>query len=139
MTSHDWFENLTGFRESSYQATKANFELLDRRLRSKGNGREFDIGHFETPSLAELRVRGHDAANELASPIAVENQVGDVRRLHADPASDLSLFQVASQFNCLEMIGPDVTPERGVTRYATDHTQGPACAVAAGAATIYRN
>jgi hypothetical protein len=49
------------------------------------------------------------------------------------------LFQVASQFNLLEMTGPDVTPEHGVTRYAFDRTQGPACAIAAGAATIYRN
>ena len=37
------------------------------------------------------------------------------------------------------MVGPDVTPEDGVTRYQHDHTQGPACAIAAGAATIWRN
>src|SRR5271168_4637451 len=37
------------------------------------------------------------------------------------------------------MTGPSVTPEDGVTRYQHDHTQGPACAIAAGAATIYRN
>lgn len=37
------------------------------------------------------------------------------------------------------MVGPDVSPEDGVTRYAQDRTQGPACAIAAGAATIYRN
>jgi hypothetical protein len=37
------------------------------------------------------------------------------------------------------MIGPSVTPEDGVARYALDPTQGPACAIAAGAATIYRN
>jgi hypothetical protein len=50
-----------------------------------------------------------------------------------------ALFQVASQFNALEMTGPTVTPEDGVTRYEHDPTQGPACAIAAGAATIYRN
>jgi hypothetical protein len=49
------------------------------------------------------------------------------------------LFQVASQFNLLEMVSPEITPEHGVTRYQDDHTQGPACAIAAGAATIYRN
>ena len=32
-----------------------------------------------------------------------------------------------------------MTPEDGVTRYKDDPTQGPACAIAAGAATIYRN
>ena len=37
------------------------------------------------------------------------------------------------------MVGPGVTPEDGVTRYQYDPTQGPACAIAAGAATIYRN
>ena len=55
------------------------------------------------------------------------------------PAYAGALFQVASQFNALEMTGPDVTPEDGVTRYAHDHTQGPACALAAAPATIYRN
>ena len=46
---------------------------------------------------------------------------------------------VASQFNLLEMTSPAVSPEDGVTRYAHDPTQGPACAIAAGAATIFRN
>jgi hypothetical protein len=59
--------------------------------------------------------------------------------MHADPELAGALFQVASQFNLLEMTGPSVTPEDGVTGYASDHTQRPACAVAAGAATIYRN
>ena len=59
--------------------------------------------------------------------------------MHRDPAHSNALFQVASQFNLLEMTGPNVTPEEGVTRYAHDHTQGPACAIAAGAATLYRN
>jgi len=69
----------------------------------------------------------------------VPNVSADVRALHVDPANRGALFQVASQFNLLEMVGPDVTPEHGVSRYAGDHTQGPACAVSAGAATIYRN
>jgi hypothetical protein len=37
------------------------------------------------------------------------------------------------------MVSPSVIPEKGVTRYQDDHTQGPACAIAAGAATLYRN
>lgn len=55
------------------------------------------------------------------------------------PENAGALFQVASQFNLLEMTSPTVTPEHGVTRYQCDRTQGPACAIAAGAATIYRN
>ena len=51
--------------------------------------------------------------------------MGDVPQLHELPANVGALFQVASQFNALEMTGPSLTPEDGVTRYETDHTQGP--------------
>ncbi len=59
--------------------------------------------------------------------------------MHSDPELEGALFQAASQFNVLEMAGPSVTPEDGVRGYVDDHTQGPACALAAGAAAIYRN
>jgi len=37
------------------------------------------------------------------------------------------------------MVAPHVTPESRVTRLTKDDpTQGPGCAIAAGAATIYR-
>jgi hypothetical protein len=68
--------------------------------------------------------------------LMISSMVGDVRRMHDDPNNHNALFQVASQFNLLEMTGPDVTPENGVTRYVHDRTQGPACALAAGAATV---
>eukprot|EP01045_Picozoa_sp_COSAG04_P042458 COSAG04_NODE_13423_length_606_cov_210.532544_1_plen_48_part_10 len=48
------------------------------------------------------------------------------------------MFQVASQFNCLEMVSPGDQPEAGITRYALDHTQGPVCAMACPAGTVYR-
>lgn len=64
---------------------------------------------------------------------------GDVRELHKDPANAGALFQVASQFNLLEMTAPERTPELGVGIYEYDPTQGPACAISAGAGTIYRN
>ena len=59
--------------------------------------------------------------------------------MHQSPENAGALFQVASQFNLLEMVSPAVTPEQAVTRYQHDLTQGPACAIAADAATIYRN
>jgi len=67
------------------------------------------------------------------------NVVGDVRHLHRDPRSAGAVFQVASQFNCLEMVGPEVRPENGITNYAKDKTQGPACALSCPAATVFRN
>lgn len=37
------------------------------------------------------------------------------------------------------MVSPGDRPEDGITRYALDHTQGPACAMACPAATVFRN
>lgn len=135
----DWFEELTGFREGDYHLTRSRLEISRGQLRSKVNGRTFATGELETPTLAELRQRGQEARRELAGTLQVSCVSGDARTLHHDPASEHALFQVASQFNLLEMVGPGVTPEDGVAGYAHDPTQGPACAIAAGAATIYRN
>jgi hypothetical protein len=89
-------------------------------------------------SLESLRQRVK-AAGELPGRLRVRVVTGDVRQMHRLPRNAGALFQVASQFNLLEMISPDVTPEQGITRYQHDRTQGPACAIAAGAATMYRN
>jgi hypothetical protein len=132
----DWFERLTGFRERPWEETRARLEVLGDRLHSRVNGRSYGIGGLELASVAELRVRALGAPK---GSLRLSTLTGDVRAMHADPANQGALFQVASQFNLLEMIGPEVTPEDGVSRYAGDHTQGPACAVAAGAATIWRN
>jgi hypothetical protein len=137
--TRSWFEDLMGFPEHSYEETRANLEVVGNTLRSRVNNRWYAIGELETPSLAELRRRAADVLAPLAGSLRVSTVVGDVGRLHREPASRDALFQVASQFNLLEMVGPDVTPEDGVTRYVDDRTQGPACALAAGPATIYRN
>lgn len=133
----DWFERLTGFPETSYEATRAQLEVSDGRLRSRANGRSYGIGWLELISLDALRAQTRDVA--VPGRLTLEIAQGDVRRMHADPRNAGALFQVASQFNLLEMIGPEVTPEAGVGRYEADPTQGPACAVAAGAGTIWRN
>lgn len=134
----DWFEKLTGFRELDYATTRAKLEVAGTQLRSLVNGAIYEIGKFELSSLQALR----EKVQATASPegrLKVRIATGDVRAMHREPDNAGALFQVASQFNMLEMVGPSVTPEQGVTRYQNDHTQGPACAIAAGAATIYRN
>jgi hypothetical protein len=93
---------------------------------------------LETPSLAELRERVHASGHKVGK-ITVREVVANVQHLHTNVSNAGSLFQVASQFNLLEMVSPSVTPEHGVGIYENDRTQGPACAVAAGAGTIYRN
>jgi len=134
----DWFERLTGFREAGYDETRSRLEIDGSRLRSRVNGRSYGIGHLELVSLQTLRERVR-ASGRPPGRTRVQVVTGDVRRLHQSREYAGALFQVASQFNLLEMVSEHVTPEHGVTRYAGDATQGPACAIAAGAATIYRN
>jgi len=135
----DWFHALTGFRERSWVETRAQLEVTGAVLRSRANGRAFGIGTLETPSLGDLRERALAVADRLEGRAHVSRVAADVGALHCDAASRHALFQVASQFNLLEMVNPDVTPEDGITRYQHDPTQGPACAIAAGAATMFRN
>jgi len=136
--SGDWFARLTGFAEGTGDENRRRLELDGPVLRSRVNGQAWAIGRFEMVSLDTLRGRLAPEARARGRT-TVRIVQGDVRTLHAQPAYAGAVFQVASQFNCLEMVGPGVTPEQGVTRYASDPTQGPACAMAAGAATIYRN
>jgi hypothetical protein len=134
----DWFEKLTGFRETNYNDTRAKLKIEGDRLQSLINGKSYGIGALELASLKILRERVKSAGGPDGR-LKVSVVTGDVRQMHLAPENTGALFQVASQFNLLEMVSPTVTPERGVTGYENDHTQGPACAIAAGAATIYRN
>ena len=133
----DWFENITGFKETRYEETQRRLVFREGHLVST-DGTAWSIGSLEVPSLADLRARA-GSSTPGRGPIRVRCVAADVRALHAQAENRDALFQVASQFNLLEMVGPEVTPEHGVTRYQNDRTQGPACAIAAGAATIYRN
>ena len=134
----DWFETLTGFRETNYDDTRAKLKVEGSRLQSLVNGKSYGIGELELVPLQTLRERVKSAGG-LPGRLKVSVVTGDVRQMHRSPENAGALFQVASQFNLLEMVSPTVTPEHGVTRYQHDRTQGPACAIAAGAATIYRN
>jgi hypothetical protein len=133
-----WFETLTGFHEQSPERVRNNISVNGEVMKSYVNGKEFVYGTLETPSLAELRNRVHSSEIH-AEELSVREVIANVQHLHASESNAGSLFQVASQFNLLEMVSPDVTPEHGVGGYEYDLTQGPACAIAAGAGTIYRS
>ncbi|MGV1004879.1 MAG: hypothetical protein ACOYEV_08960 [Candidatus Nanopelagicales bacterium] len=133
----NWFERLMGFTESDgYAATQSKLRVEGEELVSTVNGQRYGIGSLTLPTLGELRARVNPARGQRSSLGVL---VGDARALHSDPEFEGALFQVASQFNLLEMVSEKYTPEDGVARYAGDPTQGPACAIAAGAGTIYRN
>ena len=122
--------------------------------------RQFHIGKFETPSVQALRnvlsalsspsndtndscdatnATNSDRIKNDARGLSFEHIVGDVGKLHRHSDNNGAVVQVASQFNCLEMISPRHTPNDGITIYANDQTQGPICALACPAGTLYRN
>ncbi len=149
-----WFNTLFGFDEigvtegnwshESYLANQSQFTVVsdaasstNKILKSNVNGREFAIGTFSTPTLASLRSDALASITERHAPSIRHEAITDVFRMHGQ--NERAVFQAASQFNCLEFPSPETTPERGVTGYAYDETQGPACALACAAGTIYRN
>lgn len=107
-----------------------------------GGGR-YAAGRFEVLSLSELGARARLARERSGQPQA---------RLRvcicdgASPATDIgalqafapprTLFQVASQFNCLEAPGSFITE---VADYLHDPTQGPRASVSAFPGTLLRH
>ena len=132
-----WFEQLTGFKEKSAEQVRQNLKIEGDSFISEINGQKFTFGQLQIATLKELttEIQGEN----LEGKIRVSEIVADVQTLHQNLDNSNALFQASSQFNLLEMIGPHIMPENGITRYEEDYTQGPACAIACGAGTIFRN
>ena len=133
-----YFEKLTGFTEENHQQVQQNIIINDGIMTSLVNGKSYGCGNLEVPSLAELRERSKVLYSDNTQ-LQLTEVIGDVQDFYNDEANAGAMFQVASQFNLLEMLGPNRTPEEGVDIYEYDATQGPASAIACAAATIYRN
>lgn len=106
-------------------------------------GRSFQAGRFETPTLGALRRRAAEARARSGAPEAsLRFWVLD----GASPATDIgalqgsappgALFQVASQFNCLEAPGACMVD---VADYFHDPTQGPRASISAFPGTLLRH
>lgn len=131
-----WFEELFGFAEQNPAQVRANFRLDGAYLESLVNGKRYAWGRLECPSLADLRARAQVCSSP--GPLKLSELVANVQELHIEEEAN-GLFQVASQFNLLEMAKPSLQPEDGIGIYEYDRTQGPAAAISCGAGTVYRN
>ena len=128
----DWFEKTFGFKEN-LDNIKDNIKIDGNKLFTNTSARKFIYGTLEIPSVKELR----DRLPQEKGSINISQIMGNVATVHEQEPS--AMFQVASQFNLLEMISPEITREQGITRYIYDRTQGPACAMACPYGTLYRN
>ena len=139
----DWFSSVFGFSETwSYKKNQRHFKMEgDVLVCPTAQWPRQHVGPWETPSVAELRERVSNLDSPPPGGLRFENlaTLAGVQHLIADPSNEGAIFQVASQFNALEMMGPHATPSDGVAIYARDPTQGPKCAIACPAATVFRN
>lgn len=141
----DWFYDLTGFEEkdlllrADYDKVFENLSFNPYRhtITSRVTGREMYYGILETPTLVELVDRCDGILPR--GDFRIDTIMGDAQGLHKDRSNAGATFQVASQFNLLEMTDSYVKPSGGIKCYQDDNTQGPACAIACGAGTLYRN
>jgi hypothetical protein len=147
-----WFKNIFGFDEDTgnFNANKAKFKMTGNTLVCDTAPDKFknqNVGLFECLSLSELHEKITNTTKAVASSLA---NIGTltfehiavpegVQALHIIKGNNGAVFQVASQFNCLEMANRSITPSAGITIYIDDPTQGPACAMACPAGTVYRN
>jgi hypothetical protein len=103
-------------------------------------GRTFSGGRFALRTLDALKeaVATRSVLESVAVKLSViegDDPVTDIGALQA-MAHESTLFQVASQFNCLESPGPYLVK---VGAYLSDPTQGPRASVSAFPATLVRH
>ena len=138
----DWFYDVFGFTEQGMGSIQRNItkDGMFLTCHAKGDTR-VQCGRLEVPTLQKLREDAKEFLhkNPAKTKTTLREVVGNVQHFHTDPQNKNAIFQVASQCNLLEMVGPSVTPEEGITGYYYDRTQGPACAIACAAGTLERN
>lgn len=103
----------------------------------------YNAGRFEVPRICELRSRALTARERAGRPscratlwiLDGASPITDIGALQGSAAPG-SLFQVASQFNCLESPGRFVAD---VAHYFHDPTQGPRASISAFPGTLLRH
>ena len=126
--------------EAAVQASPAETISFDGRARATihAHGRTWAAGRFEIPMIWSLKARAAEAPNDGPRRLFAlfgdrpETDIGALQAF-APPGT---VFQVASQFNCLESPGPYVTP---VANYLHDPTQGPRASISAFPGTLVRH
>lgn len=152
----DWFKSLFGFEENATQFDN-NIDLIQKntgefllKLKKDPKKKIYNCGKFYTKTVAEIREQALQALQiynttdptywNFPHKLQVKNLANiNILEYHGYIFNQDALFQVASQINCLEFINENMKPEDGITDYCNDLTQGPACALAAPAGTLYRN
>ena len=131
----NWFDAIFGFIEQDYSKTKN--EMLKLYLAGKNKYiNEVEIGDFMLLDLEQLYTL---CTNKYGGTVKFKHIVANIKEIHKSSNNDNATIQVASQFNCLEMIDYNKSPEHGITCYENDKTQGPICVMCTPTGLAYRN
>jgi hypothetical protein len=102
----------------------------------KADDHRYGAGRFAVRSIRQLRAEAHahgvTGHKARLSVLVGQDPMTDIGALQATAAPS-TLFQVASQFNCLEAPGPGIVP---VADYFGDSTQGPRASISAFPGTL---
>lgn len=137
-----WFTHIFGISEKEYQDSPEKIKIKNSYLHTPAHN--YQLGNFNNIPLYLLRKIASQylkSKEEIlrATPEIVHiccQKYGSESLISIMNRNPKSLFQVASKFNCLEFTQP---PEKGITDYIFDETQGPQCALATAPSTFYRN
>lgn len=142
LNNDNWFQETFGYIEGQEDVS---FESNNEVKITKPDNSFKKIGHGELLllSLEELRdtVKSivKDINRERFKMLKIENVANfDVLKESSKKEYENCVMMAASQFNILEMPNSNIKPEDGITRYISDKTQGPACALAGLGGLLYR-
>lgn len=140
--SREEIDRLLGAIEDHVQASRSGCFTFapDGTATLHAKDRAYHAGRFEVPTLAMLRERARalprtQPGHVRLSILRGQHPLTDIGTLQATAPAG-TLFQVASQFNCLEAPGRRIVPVR---HYLHDSTQGPRASVSAFPGTFLRH
>lgn len=127
-------------RKIAASPTTCFAEAPDGTVNLSVDGQSFHAGRFEVPTIATLKKRLEATSRSGGGKLRLSALRGtgprtDIGGLQATAPPDV-LFQVASQFNCLEAVSARMVP---VSSYPSDPTQGPRASVSAFPGTFLRH
>lgn len=130
-----WFEDVMGIPESQWDFTHIPQGVRD------------DMGCFETHTVKHLEDNALCMLRPpITRPLIVTVRTAMIREEEFDTSAlqvngpERAMYQVASNFNCLEVGSERTNPFSGyfLTQLMSDSTQGPSAAAGAGAGAILR-
>lgn len=141
-------EDVLGVSEKEFRTDDALARKAWRNpglIQNLSNGKVYKAGTLALPTLASLRARTTEGSGGSSGRLSVLCGVNDLSKvdvghLQAQPENRNAVFQVASNFNGLELM--NMYDDRAMTEvghYIHDRTQGPFASISAAPGLLMRH